>query len=263
MPDTPAPMSEPPSLTIADGRATIRLNRPALHNRLEPADVSTLGEMVAEVDLRADVRVLILTAGGKSFCSGYDLGTVAASAAGQATAERKSSSFGEMVDRIEACRVPTICALNGPVYGGGTDMALACDFRLGTEACRMFMPAGQIGLHYYHGGLRRYTARLGLGAAKRLFLLGEPIDAAEMLRIGYLDEVLSDLTAIEARTAAIAGLIADAPSAEVMQSMKRCLNRIADGDLDPSEAEAAWAASRKSPVVAAAVAARLAARKRA
>jgi enoyl-CoA hydratase/carnithine racemase len=260
--DAPELVSAPPSLTVSDGRATIRLNRPALHNRLEPADLAALSAHVATVEEDRAIRVLVITAEGKSFCSGYDLGTVAASAAGGQTAESRPSAFGDMVDRVEACRVPTIVALNGGVYGGGTDLALACDFRLGIAQTRMFMPAGQIGLHYYHGGLRRYVTRLGLSAAKRLHLLGETIDAEEMRRIGFLDEVLPDLAALRARTDAIATLIADAPSAEVMQEMKRSLDRIARGDLDPTGADAAWARSRRSPIVAQAVAARLAARKR-
>jgi enoyl-CoA hydratase/carnithine racemase len=103
---------------------------------------------------------------------------------------------------------------------------------------------------------------MGPGAAKRLFLLGETLHAEEMLRIGYLDEILPDLDALRARVDVIAGLLANAPSAEVIQGMKRAINRIADADMDPSEADAASAKSRRSPIVAAAVAARLAAKRR-
>ena len=150
----------------------------------------------------------------------------------------------------------------GGVYGGGTDLGLACDFRIGVAGARMMMPAGQIGLHYYAGGIRRYVTRMGPGAAKRLFLLGETVDATEMLRIGYLDEIVPDLDALKARVDTIADLIAGAPSAEVIQGMKRAINRVAAADMDPTEADAASAASRRSPVVAAAVAARLARRRR-
>jgi len=160
-------------------------------------------------------------------------------------------------------RVPTVAALNGGVYGGGTDLGLACDIRIGVAQSRMMMPAGQIGLHYYASGIRRYVTRMGPGAAKRLFLLGETLQAEEMLRIGYLDEVVPDLDALRARVDVIARLLADAPSAEVIQGMKRAINRVAMGDMDPADADAASARSRRSPVVAASVAARLAARKKA
>src|SRR3546814_6410189 len=69
-------------------------------------------------------------------------------------------------------------------------MVLACDFRIGVEGMRMFMPAARLGLHYYESGLRRYATRLGLSTAKRLFLAAQPVEAEEMLRIGFVDELV-------------------------------------------------------------------------
>ena len=83
-------------------------------------------------------------------------------------------------------------------------IALACDFRIGTSACRMTMLVARFGLHYYHGGMRRYVARLGLGAAKRLFLLGETLGAEAMRQIGFLDEIVPDADALAARASQMA-----------------------------------------------------------
>ena len=83
--------------------------------------------------------------------------------------------------------MPTLCALNGGVYGGATDMALACDFRLGVKGMRFFMPAARFGLHYYPGGLRRYTQKVSPSFAKRAFLLSEDFSDTELLAVGYLD----------------------------------------------------------------------------
>ncbi len=261
MPEAPHPDDNPLLVAIADGRATVTLNRPAMHNRLDTSDLEALDGALREIDANPDVRVMVLTGNGRSFCSGYDLGSLAKGASGGApVAER--FSFATLVDRVEAMRVPTIAALNGGVYGGGTDLGLACDLRIGVAHTRIMMPAGQIGLHYYASGIRRYVTRMTPGAAKRLFLLGETLEAEEMLRIGYLDEIVPDLDALHARVDVIAGLIANAPSAEVIQSMKRAINRIADANMDPAEADAASAASRRSPIVGQAVAARLAARKK-
>ena len=91
------------------------------------------------------------------------------------------------MDRLEAMRMPTLCALNGGVYGGATDMALACDFRLGVKGMRFFMPAARFGLHYYPGGLRRYTQKVSPSFAKRAFLLSEEFTDDDLLRVGYLD----------------------------------------------------------------------------
>jgi enoyl-CoA hydratase/carnithine racemase len=261
MPEAPHPADHPLLIEIAGGRATVTMNRPEMHNRLDGADLDALGRALAEIDANPDVRVLVLTGNGRSFCSGYDLGSLAKGASGAAPVPERFS-FATLVEKVEAMRVPTIAALNGGVYGGGTDLGLACDFRVGVASTRIMMPAGQIGLHYYAGGIRRYVTRMTPGAAKRLFLLGETLDAAEMLRIGYLDEIVPDLPALRARVDVIAGLIANAPSPEVIQSMKRAINRIADANMDPTEADAASAASRRSPIVAQAVAARLAARKK-
>ncbi len=261
MPEAPHAADTPLLVSIDGGRATVTMNRPAMHNRLDTADLEALDGALRAIDANPDVRVMVLTGNGRSFCSGYDLGSLAKGAAGEApVAER--FSFATLVDRVEAMRVPTIAALNGGVYGGGTDLGLACDFRIGVAATRIMMPAGQIGLHYYASGIRRYVTRMTPGAAKRLFLLGETLDAAEMLRIGYLDEIVPDVEALRARVDVVAGLIANAPSAEVIQSMKRAIDRIAAANMDPAEADAASAASRRSPIVAKAVAARLAARKK-
>ena len=121
----------------------------------------------------------------KTFCSGYDLGSIPAS--GQKQTGHKDSAFENVMDRIEAMRMPTLCALNGSVYGGATDMALACDFRLGVKGMRFFMPAARFGLHYYPSGLRRYTQKVSPSFAKRAFLLSEDFTDEALLRVGYLD----------------------------------------------------------------------------
>jgi len=251
---------DPLLVSIAEGRATITLNRPGLHNRMDGADLARLGETLEALDRDPEVRVVVLTGNGRSFCSGYDLGSLAKGASGERPVSDRFN-FATIVDRVETLRAPTIAALNGGVYGGGTDLALACDFRIGVAHTRIMMPAGQIGLHYYASGIRRYVTRMSPGAAKRLRLLGETLDAQEMLRVGYLDEIVPDLDALRARVDTVAGLLANAPSPEVIQGMKRAINRIANADMDPTEADAASAASRRSPVVAASVSARLAARK--
>ena len=219
-----------PVVSIADGRAVVRLNRPLEHNRLEPADLGLLRDAFGRVDADPTIRVLILTGTGKSFSSGFHIGALADRLAGKGGVEEDRDTFERMVDRLEALRVPTIAALNGSVYGGATDLALACDFRIGVEDMRLVMPAARLGIVYYESGIRRYVTRLGVAAAKRLFLTAQPIDAAEMLRIGYLDEIVSagDLTT---RAEALAAtLAANAPLA--VAGLKRAVNEAAAGMLD-------------------------------
>jgi len=216
-----------PIVTIAEGRATIRLNRPREHNRLEPGDLAVLRETFTRIDHDPHVRVLVLTGTGKSFSSGYHIGALVERHGG---GQEDDVSFESVVDRLEALRVPTIAALQGSVYGGATDLALACDFRIGVEGMRMLMPAARLGIVYYPSGIERYVTRLGVAAAKRLFLTAEPIEAEEMRRIGYVDEIVP-ANALAARVDELAAtLAANAPLA--LAGLKQAINATAAGRLD-------------------------------
>ena len=232
-----------PVVTIAEGRATIRLNRPREHNRLEPDDLAVLRETFTRIDHDPSVRVLVLTGTGKSFSSGYHIGALLDRKAGKPVAEN-DDSFENVVNRLEALRIPTIAALQGSVYGGSTDLALACDFRIGVEGIRMLMPAARLGIIYYPSGIERYVNRLGVAAAKKLFMLAEPIDAEEMRRIGYLDDIVPGAE-LGARVDALAAMLAaNAPLA--LAGLKRAINEIAAGRLDHEALAAARARSSVS-----------------
>lgn len=232
-----------PTLAAEGVRATIRLNRPRHMNRVQPEDIPVLMRLLDEVDANAEVRVLVLTGSGRAFSAGYHLGDLTEQAEGGGSAGGVPS-FEALTNRLESCRVPTICRLNGGVYGGSTDLALACDFRIGHADIEMFMPAGRLGVHYYEAGLRRYVSRLGLNAAKRLFLTADRIGAAEMLRIGYLTD-LAPVEELDARVDALAERIA-AMAPLAVQGMKRALDEIARGELDVAMLEARAAACQDS-----------------
>jgi enoyl-CoA hydratase/carnithine racemase len=218
-----------PILEISGARATIRLNRPKHLNRVQIEDLAELKKLFDRIEADKTLRVLVLTGTGRAFSSGYDLGSLAERAA--APAERTAGSdFEIVVNRLEDLGLPTICAINGGVYGGATDLALACDFRIGVDSCEMFMPAALRGLHYYTSGIKRYVSRLGADNARRLFLTGERIGAPEMLRIGYLTAMVS-AGAFAAEVDRLAALLsANAPVA--MRGMKRTINEFARGELD-------------------------------
>jgi enoyl-CoA hydratase len=226
--------ASPPLLERNGARATIRLNRPRHLNRLQPEDLEHLLRLFAEIEADPAIRVVVLTGTGRAFSAGYDLGSIADRAA-NAQKQVAGSTFEIVVNRLEDLGLPTICRLNGGVYGGSTDLALACDFRIGTEACEMFMPAARLGLHYYTSGIRRYVSRLGVDNAKRLFLTAEKLSAAEMLRIGYLTALVApDMLDAEVDRLATQ-LSGNAPIA--MRGMKRTINEFARGALDETAAD--------------------------
>jgi enoyl-CoA hydratase len=219
-----------PLLDIDGARATIRLNRPKHLNRLQAEDLGELLNLFDRIEADPAIRVLVLTGTGRAFSAGYDLNSVAERAVSALEQQSAGSAFEVVVNRLEDLGVPTICRLNGGVYGGSTDLALACDFRIGADTAEMFMPAARLGLHYYTGGIKRYVTRLGVDSAKMLFLTAQKISAPEMLRIGYLTAMVAP-ELLDEEVDKLANILAgNAPIA--MRGMKRAINEFARGALD-------------------------------
>jgi enoyl-CoA hydratase len=224
-----------PLLEIDGARATIRLNRPKHLNRLQPDDLDALLRLFDRIEPAATIRVLVLTGTGRAFSAGYDLNSITERATSTAEEQSAGSAFEVVVNRLEDIGLPTICRLNGGVYGGATDLALACDFRIGVDTSEMFMPAARLGLHYYTSGIRRYVSRLGADNARKLFLTAQKIGAAEMLRIGYLTAMVP-AEALDEEVDRLATILAgNAPVA--MCGMKRTINEFARGELNEAAAD--------------------------
>jgi enoyl-CoA hydratase/carnithine racemase len=224
-----------PVFSLDGARATIRLNRPNHLNRLQPEDLEALLNLFDRIETDPAIRVLVLTGTGRAFSAGYDLGSIAERAATSPQQHTAGSAFEVVANRLEDLSVPTICRLNGGVYGGSTDLALACDFRIGVDTAEMFMPAARLGLHYYTSGIRRYVSRLGADNARKLFLTAQKIDAPEMLRIGYLTAAVPYEALDEEVDKLVTTLAGNAPMA--MRGMKRTINEFARGQLDGPAAD--------------------------
>jgi enoyl-CoA hydratase/carnithine racemase len=217
--------SSPPRLHIHEGVATVTLNRPVQRNRLENDDLSLLLQHFAQVHDDHRVRVLVLTANTTGqpkpvFCAGYDISGFKEDAQG-------SSTFEKIPEALAQLRPITVCGLNGSVYGGATDLVLACDVRLCLEGIEWRMPAATLGLHFYPSGLQRYVSHFGLAAAKRAFLTARVFSSAELQALGLFDAVVpahlfeAQLQALVSDVSALAPLAA--------QAMKQSLNDIAAG----------------------------------
>ena len=208
----------------------VTLDRPEQHNALEAADVEALRETLERAGSEGEVRVLVLTgAGDETFCSGASLRQME-------SGKMSGALFDTLTDRLVDLPLPTVARINGNVYGGGAELALCCDFRIGVRGSRMRVPAARLGVCYPPGGLRRYVTRLGLGPASRILLAAEELDADEMLRVGFLTRLVDppDLDAqVELLTDELAAL---APLA--VRNMKRILLDLADGSLDADAARA-------------------------
>ena len=223
---SPTSVPTPPLLSIDDGLATLTLNRPAQRNRLENGDLHTLLDHFDRIEADPSVRVLVLTANTTGqpkpvFCAGYDIG-------GFKETPHGSTAFEQIPDRLAALRPVTVCALNGSVYGGATDLVLACDLRIGLQGVEWRMPATALGLHYYPSGLQRYMSRFGVLATRRAFLTARPFNTAQLQALG-LFEAVSDAAGWDATLGALVqDVLALAPLA--VQETKRSLNEIANGE---------------------------------
>jgi enoyl-CoA hydratase/carnithine racemase len=208
--------------TLENGIGRITLNNPKVHNSLTREAMNNIRAKLEEW-ASSDIRVLVLTGTGKSFCSGVSLGDVGAG-------DWSNNPLTALCDALEGFHTPTICALNGGVYGGGVELALSCDFRVGVTGMKMFVPAAKIGVHYDAAGIGRYVQKLGSQTARRVFLLAEKFDDQALLDIGVIDYLVAtdELDRrVDALTATINGA---APLA--VQGMKRTILEISRGTLD-------------------------------
>ena len=228
MTDLQATEPSAPVLSVDAGVASVTLNRPAHRNRLEDGDLLVLLEQFDRVNADPAIRVLTLTANTQGqprpvFCAGYHLGSFNEQ-------DNDPRLFERVANALAALRPITVCALNGSVYGGATDLMLACDLSVALTGTEFRMPATALGLHYYPGGLQRYVARLGLTGAKRAFLSARPFSAERLWQMGCL-EALVEAEDFDATVSLLVGEIAGlAPLA--VQATKRSLNEIASGQMD-------------------------------
>ncbi|PUE38067.1 enoyl-CoA hydratase/isomerase family protein [Limnohabitans sp. Hippo4] len=214
-----------PVLHIADGIATITLNRPAQRNRLENEDLQTLLAHFQQVNDDPAVRVVVITANTQGqpkpvFCAGYDIGGFDEKGQG-------ASSFERVPEALAVLRPITLCALNGSVYGGATDIVLACDLRIGLQGIEWRMPATAIGLHYYPSGLARYIQRMGLAATQRAFLTARPFTWQQLEKLGLFEDFVQDTEWQAALNELTQDIISLAPLAT--EETKKSINEITTG----------------------------------
>jgi len=215
-------------LSIEGSIATITLNIPEKHNSLDGDNIQRLCDHLDAVEQDSSLRVLIVTgSGNKTFCAGASLDQMGSGSI-------FSNRFAEMADKLAAVGLPTICAFNGSAYGGGSEIGLACDFRMGVKGMRLFVPPARIGLCYPVNGLQRFVSTLGLATTKRLMLASEEFFDEELLRIGYLTHLV-DRAELKGRVQELAQRMASyAPLA--IKAMKQIIQQAAVGQLDKQRA---------------------------
>ena len=149
---------------VSGGIGTLVLNRPDRHNALGKIELQAMTDAFEAVKQDAEIRVLVVTgAGEKTFCAGASLPDLNS---GAITPEY----FQSVMHQLAVLPVPTIARINGNVFGGATELALSCDFRIGIQGGRLRVPAAAIGLCYPAAGIARFVEKLGANTARRMLL---------------------------------------------------------------------------------------------
>lgn len=227
-------MAEEILCAVADGVATITLNRPEKRNAMNGAVLDGLDRSFDELESRTDVRVIVVRAEGRAFCAGLDLRELNARQHGEQDAE---SGIVALLGKIETSRHPTIAVVQGDALAGGCELALHCDLRVASHAARFGMPLARLGLIVPFRLGQKLVEIVGPAFTKQILLTGRPVDAQRAYEIGMIHELVAD-GELEAATEALARTIADnAPLSlsGMKQSILRMISlrdRVEHADLD-------------------------------
>ena len=176
-------------LHIDGAVAEITLCRPDRRNALGTAVLQELAGAVASLRVEPGVRAVIVTGSGPVFSAGADIGEMTAMA-GRDDFRRFLELIQGTFNALERLALPTIAAVNGPAYGGGCELALACDFRVLAVGATLGVPEVKIGALPGAGGSQRLAHALPPAVARRMIMLGDPLSAEECLHFGLANAVV-------------------------------------------------------------------------
>jgi enoyl-CoA hydratase len=191
-------------------------------NALDSTMLDELERVFAMLAANPVVRVILLTGSGeRAFAAGADIRALAGTDAvsGLAASERGQQVFAQ----IERCGKPVIACINGVALGGGCELALACTLRLASDKARLGLVEVKLGLIPGYGGTQRLTRLVGRGAALRMMLTAQIVDASEALRIGLVNDVVPAAELLPSARALAETIVAVAPLAVagVLEAVER------------------------------------------
>jgi enoyl-CoA hydratase/carnithine racemase len=210
-------------LTVEGGVATIAIDRPLARNALATQTMRELDEALAAVGGQ-DVKVLVVRgAGDRAFCAGGDLKELEHMRSGARAAEM-AHAMRATLDRIPQLSIPVVAALNGDAFGGGAELAVACDFRVAAAHARIGFTQITLGLMPAWGASERLAALVGRGRAMNILVTGRTMTAAEAEELGLVEEVFPS-EAFDERLDLLGQVIAAAPAA-ALAGIKRSVSAV-------------------------------------
>jgi enoyl-CoA hydratase len=189
---------------IQDRLAILTFNRPRALNALNRALLDEFAQALDQVEASEAVRVLVLTGSGdKAFVAGADITEI--NQLGALGAKQFARRGMDAINRLTQLPIPVIAAVNGYALGGGTEMALACDFVYAAETAQFGLPEINLGIIPGFGGTQRLSRLIGPNMAREMIYTGKMIDAAEALRLGIVNKLCApDQLMADVRTTAAA-----------------------------------------------------------
>ncbi len=173
---------------MADGVAVVTMNRPQALNAFNTEQLDHLGAVVRAIGQDRTVRVVILTgAGDRAFAAGADIKEMVELTAAEGLAFGRKGQA--LTNAVELLPQPVIAAVNGYAFGGGCELAIACDIRLASENARFAQPEVGLGIPPGWGGTQRLPRLVGPGVAAEMIYSGRQVNAQEALRIGLVNAV--------------------------------------------------------------------------
>ena len=217
--------------TVSDRVATLTLNRPDRLNALSTPMLDGLLEALPRLAADANIAVVVLTGAGRGFCAGGDVKSMAegSSRLGAQDAVERLRGRMEVSRLLHEIAKPTIAMVNGPAAGAGFALALACDLRIASESARFITAFAKVGFSGDFGGSYFLSKLVGTGKARELYYTGEPLDAAQALALGIVNDVVPAFELLEATTA-LAQRLAHGPGL-ALGLMKKNFNAAESGTL--------------------------------
>jgi len=215
-------------LILDGGIARLTLDRPEARNAIPAAGWADLQDRIGEA-ARSDARVLLLTGAGGAFCAGADLGDFPALQRDEVARTAFRCSMRGAIDALHDLAIPTVAAVEGPCYGAGVALAIACDLRIARPGARFAITPAKIGIAYPQEDIHRLVGLIGPGQAARLLFTAEAIDAEEAAAIGLVERVEPQGGA-ETVAAAIAAHPRDS-----LAALKRGIRLAAEGERTDAE----------------------------
>ncbi len=213
-------MTDSPLLIEIDDRvATLTLNRPSALNALDARLRGALVRALSELDVREDIRVIILTGAGRAFCAGLDVRELSASDRDVST-EVAQDDIGAALSALET---PVIAAVNGPAVTGGFEMAMACDMVVAAENAWFQDTHVSIGLLPGWGLSQRLQRVIGANRAREIALTARRVTAAEGIEMGFVNRMVPEAD-LAATTRAMADAVAQWNGAH-LRNIKHLVNR--------------------------------------